>query len=90
MSDFIGEDGLPNVGARINAGDPLYSVYDITTGKANISRYKGEPATITKVGPGRSVACPFDSCHSAPPLPCRRCLVAAAAHRLLPSPGGDS
>lgn len=43
-------DGLPAVGQLIQPDDPLFSVVDLTTGRARIERYKAfEPAYVEEV-----------------------------------------
>lgn len=49
VAPFIDNDGLPAVGMRLKAGDPFYAYIDLATNKTTIERYKGEPATVTRV-----------------------------------------
>jgi len=50
VSGKLDQDGLPFVGARLEDGDPLYSVLDETTGLAHIERFKSpDPAYVEEV-----------------------------------------
>ncbi|CCM03352.1 uncharacterized protein FIBRA_05481 [Fibroporia radiculosa] len=40
--DFLGDDGLPFVGVRLSAGDPLAAYVDDTTGRTKFVKYKGD------------------------------------------------
>jgi DNA-directed RNA polymerase beta subunit len=46
----LDEDGLPPLGKLVREGDPLYAVYDTTTGKTKVVRHKdAEPAFVEAV-----------------------------------------
>ena len=61
--DFIGEDGLPFPGQRLNPGDPIAAYVDDTTGKTKLVKYKGdELAYVDTVRLLGMSACIF-SCH---------------------------
>lgn len=40
--DFISTDGLPRVGTRVKAGDPLCAYTDDITGRTKVHKYKGD------------------------------------------------
>ena len=46
----LGPDGLPEVGTRVNKGDPLYCVVDESNGEDKVGRHKDkEPAHVQRV-----------------------------------------
>ena len=48
--DYIGNDGLPHIGAHLKADDPLYAYIDDATGKCLVKKYKGpEDAYVDEV-----------------------------------------
>jgi DNA-directed RNA polymerase I subunit RPA2 len=50
VGDFLDDDGLPMVGVRLTAGDPLYAYIDDATGRVKVVAYKGpEDAYVDQV-----------------------------------------
>ncbi|KAL1406093.1 hypothetical protein Q8F55_007776 [Vanrija albida] len=48
--EFLDNDGLPRIGTRVKAGDPLCSYVDDVTGRTKVHKYKGdETAYIDEV-----------------------------------------
>ena len=40
--EFLDNDGLPFVGARLSPGDPVAAYVDDTTGRTKFAKYKGD------------------------------------------------
>ncbi|EIW82264.1 beta and beta-prime subunits of DNA dependent RNA-polymerase [Coniophora puteana RWD-64-598 SS2] len=44
--NFVDQDGLPIIGAKLNAGDPLAAYVDDNTGRTKFVKYKGDEQAI--------------------------------------------
>ncbi|WVF65732.1 hypothetical protein IAT40_000464 [Kwoniella sp. CBS 6097] len=42
VHQFVSKDGLPRIGTRVKAGDPIAGYVDDTTGKTKFHKYKGD------------------------------------------------